>query len=121
MTQQSLADAMNVTKGTIYVWERDQKRPTFEKLDALCVLFDVQMAYLLGESMIRKPRIPTDEQLAAWSEEEEDEDEDVKQLRHFIRMMAKLSKPTQRIIFATITEAYKADEENGVLRTQARD
>ena len=116
MTQQHLADVMSVTKGTVSVWERDQKRPTFEKLEALCSLFAVQMTFLLGENASRTPGIPTDNQLAEWSEE--DEYEEAKQLRHFARMMAKLSKPTQRIIFAAIREAYKVDEENGVLKTQ---
>lgn len=50
MTQESLAAKMNVTKGTVSTWERNSRRPGFETLNELCDLFDVNLAYLIGQS-----------------------------------------------------------------------
>ena len=118
LTQEGLAEMMGISKGTVSVWEREQKRPSFAKLDALCDLFGVKLTYLLGESTPKTPPSPTDKQLGQWRAEENEEYEEEKKVRRYARMMAKLSKPTQRIVFATIHEAYKVDEETGVLSTQ---
>lgn len=50
LTQIDLAKAMEVTKGTVSTWETNRRRPSFETLDALSSLFNVNMAYLLGSS-----------------------------------------------------------------------
>ena len=50
LTQIDLAKEMEVTKGTVSTWETNRRRPSFETLDALASLFNVNMAYLLGSS-----------------------------------------------------------------------
>jgi len=46
-TQQDLADAMDVGKGTIYKWENDLVSLNAEKIVALSEFFDVSCDYLL--------------------------------------------------------------------------
>ena len=48
LTQQEVADRLNVGKMTISGYERGKRRPDFEKLDALADLFNVSIAYLMG-------------------------------------------------------------------------
>ena len=48
LTQIDLAKEMEVTKGTVSTWETNRRRPSFETLNALSSLFNVNMAYLLG-------------------------------------------------------------------------
>ena len=48
LTQQDVADRLQVNKQTISGYERGVRRPDFEKLDELADLFDVSMAYLAG-------------------------------------------------------------------------
>ena len=65
LTQIDLAKEMEVTKGTVSTWETNRRRPSFETLDALASLFNVNMAYLLGSS--------NDDTSAGQSEEERDD------------------------------------------------
>lgn len=50
MTQAALAQALNVTKGTVSTWETNSRIPTFEKLDALGDLFERRLDYIMGRS-----------------------------------------------------------------------
>ncbi|MBR2532508.1 MAG: helix-turn-helix transcriptional regulator [Lachnospiraceae bacterium] len=49
-TQETLAAMLNVSKQTISGYERGVRRPSFEYLDALSDLFDINLDYLLGSS-----------------------------------------------------------------------
>ena len=55
LTQIDLAKEMEVTKGTVSTWETNRRRPSFETLNALASLFNVNMAYLLGSSNVDIP------------------------------------------------------------------
>ncbi len=50
MTQIDLAAALEVSKGTVAMWETGKRRPNFETLDKLSSLFDKQVGYILGAS-----------------------------------------------------------------------
>ncbi len=117
LTQDQLAQAMSVTKGTISVWERDLKTPSFAKLDDLCGLFNVNMAFLLGTSTERNHIARREEELDRLGAEASQE-EDLKTLRHYARMMAELSESSKRIVYAAIKEAYRVDKENEALKAQ---
>lgn len=103
--QEDLADQMGVTKGTVSKWERNIRRPDFGMMDKLSDLFQVKLAYLMGEDVDREVLQPTDEELCEWVMS----DDDVT-LTSFASKMAQLSDETRSIVFATINAAYKHDK-----------
>lgn len=60
-TQISLAETLDVSKGTIAMWETGKRTPDLETLIRLSDLFDVRTDYILGKS--------TDDSSAKLSEE----------------------------------------------------
>ena len=50
MTQQEVAEKLNVTKQTISQYERGQRRPDIEGLEAISDLFNVSSDYVLGKT-----------------------------------------------------------------------
>lgn len=72
-TQVSLANRLEVSKGTIAMWEMNKRKPGFEMLCTLSELFDVRIDYLLGKSGDDSSVKLSEEQilqLATWSTEE---------------------------------------------------
>lgn len=55
LTQQYIADILNVGRATVAGYETKGKQPDFDKLQKLCDLFNVSLDYLLGFSNIRNP------------------------------------------------------------------
>lgn len=49
-TQVSLAETLDVSKGTVAMWETGKRTPDFETLIRLSDLFDVRTDYILGKS-----------------------------------------------------------------------
>lgn len=49
-TQGTLAEELQVAKGTVSAWEIGSRRPSFEMLDTMCTLFHVRMDYLIAQS-----------------------------------------------------------------------
>ena len=49
-TQVSLAKALNVSKGSVAMWETGKRNPEFETLEALLSLLNVSYDYLTGKS-----------------------------------------------------------------------
>ena len=47
-TQVSLAEKLEVSKGTVAMWETGKRTPDFETLITLSDIFDVRTDYLLG-------------------------------------------------------------------------
>lgn len=71
-TQVSLAEKLQVSKGTVAMWETGKRTPDFETLIALSELFDVSTDYLLGKSDDNSSIKLTDEdieQLGRWEVE----------------------------------------------------
>lgn len=72
-TQVSLAEKLEVSKGTVAMWETGKRTPDFETLINLSDLFDVRTDYLLGKSDDTSSAKLTDEdieQLGRWELED---------------------------------------------------
>ena len=108
--QDTLAEEIGVTKGTVSVWERGIRKPDFETLDNLASYFGVTLLYLLGESEYRNQQEIADEDAAAWATEDDDE-----HLTTMAKQYARLSMPSRRIIDGAIAAAYKNDMQVGTL------
>lgn len=54
LSQAELSKMVNVSKSSINMYERGEREPGFETLDALANLFNVQIDYLLGRTEKRK-------------------------------------------------------------------
>lgn len=73
-TQVTLAEALNVSKGSVAMWETGKRNPEFETLDALLSLLDVSYDYLTGKSDVEEHNNPTEDelqQIAAWNVEDD--------------------------------------------------
>lgn len=72
-TQVSLAEKLEVSKGTVAMWETGKRTPDFETLITLSDIFDVRTDYLLGKSDDNSSIKLTDEdidQLGRWELED---------------------------------------------------
>lgn len=111
--QEDIAAAVDVSKGTVSVWERGGRKPEFETLDRLCEYFNTTLGYLLGNSDMRYPQEP-DERMMAVAASENAEDT----LRNLIQMFISLSSRSREIVSAAIMAAYKGDREQGELAAE---
>ncbi len=53
LTQQQLADALEISKSSVNMYERGEREPGFETLEAIAGVFNVDMNYLYGKSDVR--------------------------------------------------------------------
>ena len=53
MTMKELGDKLALTEQAISMYERNERRPNFEKLEEIADFFNVDMNYLLGKSDIK--------------------------------------------------------------------
>ena len=61
LTQQEVADALNVSKNTVYSWENGIRKPTLELMPAIADFFNVTTDYLFGrESQAQDIPLPDD-------------------------------------------------------------
>ncbi|MEA5145645.1 MAG: helix-turn-helix transcriptional regulator [Candidatus Limiplasma sp.] len=60
MTQQSLADALGVSKNTIFSWEKGIRNPSLDMLQKIATYFATTVDNLLGYS---EPAIPKDDEI----------------------------------------------------------
>ena len=73
MTQVQLAQMLDVSKGTVAMWETSKRKPSFEILSRLSDIFDRRMDYILGYSDdASSPQPPEEEldQLGCWAAED---------------------------------------------------
>ena len=63
MTQVQLAQMLDVSKGTIAMWETSKRKPSFEILSKLSDIFDRRMDYILGYSDDASSPHPAEEEL----------------------------------------------------------
>ena len=54
LSQTGLADAMGTSKRSVIRWEMGDSNPTLGDLKSLAKLFDVSVAYLIGETDQRR-------------------------------------------------------------------
>ena len=85
LTQQQLADVINLSQQTIGHYEVDRAKPDVDTLNKLTSFFQVSADYILGRTNIRAPI----ETIAAHHEGDEwteDELEDIENFKDFVRM-----------------------------------
>ena len=116
LTQPELAEALGVTTNTIFVWEKEKRKPgkDFDPFKA-AKFFDVSYFYLMGISEVRK-----DEE-AELSDEEVARMLDEDALIYIIGALKKyrdLSDEMQFMVRQTLENAYEADRERVELRSQ---
>ncbi|MCD8239176.1 MAG: helix-turn-helix transcriptional regulator [Clostridiales bacterium] len=111
LKQSDLADILKVSKYTISGWERGIRRPEFGTLNQICGVFNVSLAYLLGENDdSTPPGVPTDADFAQWAE-----DDEIASMQSVARMLTRLSPKSYRIAASTIRSAYMIDKEDDTL------
>lgn len=50
LSQAQFGKKLGITRAAVSYWEQGTKHPTYEKLKELCDIFNVDMAYLTGQS-----------------------------------------------------------------------
>lgn len=55
MTQQALAEELNVSQAAVYFWCNGKKIPRMDKVDKIAELFNVKRSYILGLDNERPP------------------------------------------------------------------
>lgn len=58
MTQETLAQKLNVKRGTVASWESGHRTPELRYVEEMAQLFDVSVDYLLGRTDHRKTNLP---------------------------------------------------------------
>jgi len=84
ITQIQLAEMLEVSKGTVAMWETDQRKPSWEILFQLSDIFDRRIDYILGHTDDVSSPKPTEEdieQLGRWAAEESFYEDIMKYLR----------------------------------------
>ena len=61
-SQQKLADMLNVSKSTVNMYERGERKPGMDQLEAIADYFNVDMDYLSGKSDIPRKTLICSEQ-----------------------------------------------------------
>lgn len=51
LTQKSLSNMLNISKGAYAQWENGKREPNFEKLSMLACIFDVSIDFLLSKNL----------------------------------------------------------------------
>ena len=112
MTQVELAEALEVSKGTIAMWETGKRRPSFDMLDKLSDLFDRRLDYIMGtsdDSSSPKQAAGDAELLGKWIVQEEYEDV----MRKFIL----LDDYGQKAVTAVLRAEFARCQEQSSLRS----
>lgn len=107
LRQDDLAEALNVTKGTVSVWERGVRKPDIKTLETIGEYFEVTVGYLLGIDDARNEIYKT-----GWGDEAFDEEE----LEEIALMITRLSRSSRQIVAGTVKAAFNSDKENGQLK-----
>lgn len=87
MTQDQLAKVLKVSRSTIGMYEKGDREPDYETLEAIADYFNVDVDYLLGRTK-RTTRLVTSTTLAAHfdgDEYTEDELDEIKQFAAFVK------------------------------------
>ena len=74
ITQVELAEKLNVSKGTVGMWETGKRKPSYETLNEMTDIFDRKIDYILGYSDdTSSPILSEDDinQIGMWALEED--------------------------------------------------
>ena len=113
LTQTELAKELEVSTGTIAMWETGKRKPQFEMFDKLCTFFDRSMDYILGISDVPQSAAPSEDeinQLGEWCVEEEYED--------ILRKYALLDDYGKAAVESVLRAEFKRTQEQGTLNSE---
>lgn len=94
LTQLELANALQISRSTIGMYEKGSREPDFDTLEIIADYFNVDIDYLLGRSTkttflpkteVQKNHVP--ETIAAHFEGKEFSDDDIKAINDFIEFV----------------------------------
>lgn len=91
LSQQELAERMNISKSTVGMYEQGKREPNFETLEMIADFFNVDTDYLIGRSD-KTTKIILPETLAAHfdgSEYTAEELEEIKEFAKFVKSKRK--------------------------------
>ncbi|MBQ3762491.1 MAG: helix-turn-helix transcriptional regulator [Clostridia bacterium] len=108
LNQTELANALNVTLGTVSVWERGIRKPEVDTLERISDYFDVSLGYLFGSTDDRQP--PAGIEAGEWLPEN---DQDT-MLRYMI-LFSRMSDDSKEVVKSVIRAMHKADQDRGLL------
>ena len=108
LNQTELADILNVTIGTVSIWERGGRRPEIDTLEKISDYFEVSLGYLLGCTDDRQPT--TSIEMGEWQPEN---DHDT--MLHYMILFSKMSDESKEAVKTVIRTMYKADRSRGLL------
>ncbi len=108
LNQTELANALNVTLGTVSVWERGIRKPEVDTLEKISDYFDVSLGYLFGSTDDRQP--PAGIEAGVWLPEN---DHDT-MLRYMI-LFSRMSDNSKETVKSVIDALHKADRDRGLL------
>ncbi len=83
LTQKELADKLNISKGSIAMYETGKRSPDNEILSVIADFFDVSTDYLLGRTNIKR----YSEEILAFNTTEDLTDDDLKLVRDLIEAL----------------------------------
>ncbi|WP_069876287.1 helix-turn-helix domain-containing protein [Fusibacter sp. 3D3] len=83
LTQKELADKLNISKGSIAMYETGKRSPDNDILSSIADFFDVSTDYLLGRSNIRR----YSEEILAFNTTEHLTDADLKLVKDLIETL----------------------------------
>lgn len=110
LSQLQLAVEMGMTKQTVSLWERSERRPNLEMMTNLAGYFEVSLKYLLGTTDDPDPN--NEENNVLWVED----DDEIHELEDLFDEIARMSEDTRKIVAAAVREAYRLDTMYGRLR-----
>lgn len=90
MSQQELADALGISKSSINMYERGERQPNFEVLEAIADFFNVDIDYLLGRTN-KTTKIINPQTIAAHFDGDEYTEEELSKIKEFAEFV-KLSR-----------------------------
>ena len=82
MSQQELADALGISKSSINMYERGERQPNFEVLEAIADFFNVDIDYLLGRTN-KTTKIINSQTIAAHFDGDEYTEEELSKIKEF--------------------------------------
>mgnify|MGYP004462731137 CR=1 FL=1 len=82
MSQQELADALGISKSSINMYERGERQPNFEVLEAIADFFNVDIDYLLGRTN-KTTKIINPQTIAAHFDGDEYTEEELSKIKEF--------------------------------------
>lgn len=112
MTQLDLAAALNVSSGTVAMWETGKRKPSFDMFDKLTEVFDKRIDYILGATDEPAPATLSNNditQLGEWVVQEEYED--------IMRKYSLLDEFGQKAINAVLRAEFARCQEQNTLKS----